>query len=134
MIKYCGNRLVVFINRWFLIYNPISIALPPTYNFIVWILGGNFEGRAILLLRNAYDYPFITFADETIISNSDVNGHFVISNDINLGPSHISGVVHDGAYIDNALVTANKERPLACWFCCHLQYKWYRCVNGFTNC
>ena len=43
----------------------------PTYNFIVWILGGNFEGRAILLPRNVYEYPFITFADETIISNAD---------------------------------------------------------------
>lgn len=46
---------------------------------------------------------------ETIISNADVNGHFVVFNDINLGPSYISGVVHDGVNIANALVTANKE-------------------------
>jgi len=83
----------------------------PAFNFIVRLLGGTFEGCAILMPSRLYELTLLTFADKTVISNAHLSGHYVVYSKISLGPTRVSGVVHDGAYITNAIVPEEGVGP-----------------------
>lgn len=82
-----------------------------SFNLVVRALGGRFLGRAILFPRNAYEYSFIEFGDRAIVSNADVNGHYFVNGEMVLGPSRLSGVIHDGCYTTNAAIEDGESGP-----------------------
>jgi len=101
------------------------------------LLGGTFEGRVILLSSRLYQLTWLTFADKTIVSHAHLSGwvsvdcvislsclqnrtrlslfwlqilchlHWLVS----LGPTQVSGVVYNGGYIINAIVTEDGVGP-----------------------
>jgi hypothetical protein len=84
----------------------------PTFNNIIKLLGVKIEGRALLFPHRMYEYSYITVADRTILDGSQITGHYVVHNDITIGPCKVSGVMHEGTYAANALIIEDESAPL----------------------
>ncbi len=78
-----------------------------TFNIIVKFLGVQIGGHALCLPHLMYEYSYITtiLADRTILDGSHITGHYVVHNDITTGPCKVSGVLHEGPYAANPLIT-----------------------------
>lgn len=81
----------------------------PAFNIIVKFLGTKLNGRALLFPQRMYEFPYITIADKTIVDNSHVSGHYAVYNDVNLGPTNISGVLHEGSYATNTSIVKEES-------------------------
>ena len=82
------------------------------YNFIIRILGSKFKGQAILYdQRQMYEHPHIIISDKTIIDSAHIAGHYVVYNELHLGPCKMSGILHKGTYATNALIVAKDSGP-----------------------
>ena len=84
----------------------------PGFNLILKLLGMRIEGRALIYPQRIHEFPFITVSDETIIDGSHITGHYVVHNNIKLGPSSFSGILHEGTYAANALLADKESGPL----------------------
>ena len=82
----------------------------PMYNVLVKFLGGKIDGYVILLPQEMYEFPYLSFENETIVEKSNILGHYVVYNDIALGPSQISGIIHEGNFAGNARVDGIIEK------------------------
>jgi hypothetical protein len=65
----------------------------PTFNNIIKLLGVKIEGCALLFPHRMYEFSYITVADRTILDGSHITGHYVVHNDIMIGPCKVSGVI-----------------------------------------
>jgi hypothetical protein len=85
----------------------------PLFNIVARVLGTTFHGKALFFGNRIYDFPFLVdIADKTVIDNCWVNGHFVVFQDIQLGPCHVSGVLHPYCFaMANARVTQAETGP-----------------------
>jgi hypothetical protein len=84
----------------------------PTFNIIIKLLGVQIEGRSLLFPHRMYEYSYITIADRTILDASHITGHYVVYDDVTIGPCKVSGVMHEGAYAANALITGEESNSL----------------------
>ena len=83
----------------------------PMYNELVKILCGKIDGYVTLLPHEMYEFPFLSFVNETIVDSSQISGHYVVYNDIVLGPSQISGIfLNEETFTANARVDGITER------------------------
>ena len=84
----------------------------PLYNHIVRILGGKFEGQAILLPSRIYEFSQMIFAENTIVDSSHITGHYAVYGDVTIGHCKVSGILHEGTYAANALITSSVSGPM----------------------
>jgi len=84
----------------------------PAFNMILSLLGVQFKGRAILNHHTMYEFPLVKVADKTVSESSHVAGHYVVYDEIHIGPSYISGTLREFAYVANANVTSDEVAPL----------------------
>jgi len=108
---YCVNVDVSWALQTF---SFISVTLgSPTYNYFVRMLGGKINGRTLLFPNMLHDFSLLSFEDKTIADSSIITGHYVVYNSVVLGPSCISGILHEGTYAANASICAIESEP--CW-------------------
>ena len=84
----------------------------PLYNHIVRILGGKFEGQAILLPSRIYEFSQMIFAEKTIVDSSHIQGHYAVYGDVTIGHCKVSGILHEGTFAANALITNSVSGPV----------------------
>jgi len=83
----------------------------PAYSVIMQLLGVKIEGRALLYPHRFYEHPYISITDKTVVDGAYISGHYAVYSEIYLGPSKVSGVMHEWSYAANALVVAKESDP-----------------------
>jgi hypothetical protein len=97
----------------FQMYSFLVVTLgSPLYNHIVRILGGKVEGQAILLSSRIYEFSKMIFAENTIVDSSHITGHYAVYGDVTIGHCKVSGILHQGTYAANALITSSVSGPM----------------------
>ena len=97
----------------FQMYSFLVVTLgSPLYNHIVRILGGKVEGQAILLPSRIYEFSKMNFAEKIIVDSSHITGHYAVYGDVAIGHCKVSGILHQGTYAANALITSSVSRPM----------------------
>ena len=76
------------------------------------LLGMKIKGRVLLFSQSMYEFSFITIADKTTIDTSHVTGHYAVYNDVKLGPSNISGIMHEDSYAAKTSITTGESAAL----------------------
>ena len=95
---------------WYIISNAVVVS--STYNTLLRILGVSFEGQALVLEGSIYEFPFITLSDKAVIDQTPgLTGHYVVYNKITIGPCKVGGIIHEGTYAANALITSKESGP-----------------------
>ncbi len=92
----------------------VTVLGSPIYNVLLRMLGAKFEGRAFVLEGEMYDYPFITLSDKAVVDNSpgtSIIGHYVVYNKVTIGPCKVGGIIHEGTFAANALLTSKESGP-----------------------
>jgi len=94
----------------FQVYSFVDVVLgSPIYTFVVKLLGGKIEGRALLFPQRLHEFSLLRFLDRTIVDSSHVTGHYGIYNEIVIGPCRVGGVLREGVYAANALVLSGSD-------------------------
>lgn len=84
----------------------------PAFNYIAKGLGARYKGRVLCLGYIIYDFPYITFSDRTIVDEALITGHFGIYGNITLGPTLVSGILHQGSFaMANAIMSEKETCP-----------------------
>jgi hypothetical protein len=97
----------------FQMYSFLVVTLgSPLHNHIVRILGGKVEGQAILLPSRIYEFSKMIFTEKTIVDSSHISGHYAVYGDITIGHCKVSGILHQGTYAANALITSSVSGPM----------------------
>ena len=52
------------------------------------------------------------FAENTIVDSSHISGHYAVYGDITIGHCKVSGILHQGTYAANALITSSVSGPM----------------------
>jgi acyl-CoA synthetase (AMP-forming)/AMP-acid ligase II/acyl carrier protein len=93
-------------------YSMLSLLLgSPAYNCIARMLGVKIEGQALLMPSRMYEYSYLTFGNRAVIDSSQICGHYAVYNEITVGPCKVTGTMHMGSYVANALVTSKESGP-----------------------
>ena len=68
----------------------------------------------ILMPQRLYEILELNFDNETIVESCHISGHHVVYNNISIGSSYISGILHhEGTYAASACVDGIEREP--CW-------------------
>lgn len=68
----------------------------PFFSMVARSLGATIEGRLLYFGREIFDLNFVTVASDAVLDDALVNGHFAVYRKVQLGPNHLSGVLHPG--------------------------------------
>ena len=115
--RYLGNPMS---NAIFALYGTMAFAYQdysflktllgsPSFNMFMKFLGVKIEGQTLLFPHRIFEHSHITIASNTIIDAAHVSGHYVVYNDVVLGPCYISGVMHEGSYAASAYITSKES-------------------------
>ena len=84
----------------------------PAYNVFLRMLGVTFEGRAIIFEAKMYEHKFLMFEDRTLVEQSPgIVGHYGLYDAITIGPCKVSGIIHEGTFAANTVVTSKESGP-----------------------
>uniref|UniRef100_A0A7S1YL22 Uncharacterized protein n=1 Tax=Grammatophora oceanica TaxID=210454 RepID=A0A7S1YL22_9STRA len=78
--------------QWFVLWGT------PYYNILAKFMGATVKGDLLFNGRVQHDFHALVFADKTIVDDSVVNGHYGIGNELTVGRSVHSGVLHPGCF------------------------------------
>mmetsp|Transcript_21784 Transcript_21784/g.50263 ORF Transcript_21784/g.50263 Transcript_21784/m.50263 type:complete len:134 (+) Transcript_21784:1222-1623(+) len=63
------------------------------------LLGSNVEGRLLYFRVALHDFYNLSFANQTIVDESTVCGHYHVHEVLTLEPSRAAGLLHQGTYV-----------------------------------
>jgi len=114
--KPANNAIYSVYNTMTLVYQHYSflniLQGSPSFNLMMRLLGIKIKGFALLYPDRIFEYPFITITYETIIDGCSIKGHYVVYDDVTLGPLKLSGIIHEGTNATNASLTDEESGPL----------------------
>ncbi|CAB9529233.1 MSMEG_5435/MSMEI_5285 [Seminavis robusta] len=95
---------------WDLSLLPIFFGTP-FFNWFLQGMGCNIEGQALFFGHRIYDLPLMTIKDKTIIDCCIVSGHAWDYDGVNVGPTSLAGVLHEGSFClaNTHLVDSQRE-------------------------
>ena len=97
---------------WYWSVFVTAVLRSPTYNLFIRILGVRSDGQAFVFESEIYNHPLIILSDKIVIDQAaNITGHYVIYNKITIGPCKVGGIIHEGTYAANALITSKASRP-----------------------
>jgi acyl-CoA synthetase (AMP-forming)/AMP-acid ligase II len=80
----------------------------PLFWPVACLLGVKVDGRFLYFGDFIWDGPFLTIKDRTVCDKIVMNGHYVVHKEITLGPTVVSGILHEGTYVMANGVALNK--------------------------
>lgn len=71
----------------------------PFFNVMAQFMGSKVEGRLLHFGGMTDDWSFITYADRTIIDSAGLAGHAAVYEEVEKGPTRVSGVIYPGSWV-----------------------------------